>query len=88
MNLEGELVDSDTLPTPMSRQRANANWKAIVDLEIGRRHRFRYLVDGKEWLDDWHADDFVENLYGADDSVIDLTEVGEPSHSSGRSNCR
>jgi hypothetical protein len=32
-------------------------------------------VDGKKWLNDWHADDFVENAYGSEDSVVDLTEA-------------
>ena len=81
VNLVGEFNDWDTLSTPMTRERADANWKVIVELEAGRRYRFRYLVDGKEWLNDWYADDFVENPYGSDDSVVDLTEVGEPPHS-------
>jgi 1,4-alpha-glucan branching enzyme len=81
VNLVGEFNDWDTMSTPMTRRRADANWKAIVELETGRRYRFRYLVDGKQWLNDWHADEFVENPYGSDDSVVDLTEVGEPHHS-------
>ena len=88
VNLVGEFNDWDTLSTPMTRERADANWKVVVELETGRRYRFRYLVDGKEWLNDWHADDFVENPYGSDDSVVDLTEVGEPPHPSGCSNRR
>ena len=81
VNLVGEFNDWDTLSTPMTRERADANWKVNVELEAGRRYRFRYLVDGKEWLNDWYADDFVENPYGSDDSVVDLTEVNEPPHS-------
>ena len=88
INLVGEFNDWDTMSTPMTRERVDANWKAVVELETGRRYRFRYLVDGKEWINDWHADDFVENPYGSDDSVVDLTEVGEPSHLSDRSNNR
>ena len=77
VNLVGEFNEWDTMSTPMTRERADANWKAIVELETGRRYRFRYLVDGEEWLNDWYADDFVENPYGSDDSVVDLTEFGE-----------
>jgi 1,4-alpha-glucan branching enzyme len=82
VNLEGEFNDWDTLSKPLTRERADANWRVVVELETGRRYRFRYLVDGKEWLNDWYADDFVENPYGSDDSVVDLTEVNEPPHSS------
>jgi 1,4-alpha-glucan branching enzyme len=75
VNLVGEFNDWDTMSAPMTRERTDANWKVIVELETGRRYRFRYLVDGKRWLNDWHADEFVENAYGSDDSVVDLTEA-------------
>lgn len=77
INLVGEFNDWDTRATPMTHNRSDANWKVTVELQGGRRYRFRYLVDGKEWLDDWHADDYVENPYGSYDSVVDLTELGE-----------
>jgi 1,4-alpha-glucan branching enzyme len=79
VNLVGEFNDWDTTATPMSRSRSDANWKASVDLEAGKRYRFRYLVDGKEWLNDWHADDHVENPYGSYDSIVDLIEPGTDS---------
>lgn len=76
VNLVGEFNDWDTTATPMTRNRSDANWKATVELEAGKRYAFRYLVDGKEWLNDWHADDHVDNPYGSYDSVVDLTEFG------------
>jgi 1,4-alpha-glucan branching enzyme len=79
VNLVGEFNDWDTTATPMTRNRADANWKAIIELEAGQRYGFRYLIDGKEWLNDWHADDHVENPYGSYDSVVDLTEEAEAS---------
>jgi 1,4-alpha-glucan branching enzyme len=78
VNLVGEFNDWDTTATPMTRHRSDANWKASLDLEVGRCYAFRYLVDGKEWLNDWHADDHRENPYGSYDSVVDLTEFGDP----------
>jgi 1,4-alpha-glucan branching enzyme len=77
VNLAGEFNDWDTTATPMSRNRADANWKVSIELETGQRYRFRYLVDGKEWLNDWHADDHMENPYGSYDSVVDLTGDAE-----------
>ena len=73
VNLVGEFNDWDTTATPMTRNRSDANWKVTVELKAGERHHFRYLVDGKEWLNDWHADDHKENPYGSYDSVVDLT---------------
>jgi 1,4-alpha-glucan branching enzyme len=81
VNLVGEFNDWDTTTTPMTRNRSDANWKVIVELEKGRRYRFRYLVDGKEWLNDWHADDHEENPYGSYDSVVDLSDAKASSSS-------
>jgi 1,4-alpha-glucan branching enzyme len=74
VNLVGDFNDWDTAATPMSTGHS-ALWKATLQLEAGRRYRFRYLLDGKEWLNDWYADDHVENAYGSYDSVLDLTEL-------------
>lgn len=78
VNLVGEFNDWDTTATPMRCHRSDANWKASVELKTGKRYRFRYLVDGREWLNDWHADDHIENPYGSYDSVVDLTADAEP----------
>ena len=42
-------------------------------LPRGRSYRFRYLVDGERWENDWAADAYVANGFGADDCVVDLT---------------
>ncbi len=77
VNLVGDFNDWDTTATPMQHSRTDANWRATVQLQPGRRYRFRYLLDGKEWLNDWHADDHVDNPYGSYDSVLDLTAFVE-----------
>jgi 1,4-alpha-glucan branching enzyme len=77
VNLVGEFNDWDTTATPMSRNRSDSNWKVTIELEAGQRYKFRYLIDGKEWLNDWHADDHVENPYGSYDSVVDLGEAAK-----------
>ena len=76
VNLVGEFNAWDTAATPLRQLRAGATWRVTLELQPDRRYRFRYLIDGKEWLNDWHADDFVENPYASDDSVVDLTESG------------
>jgi 1,4-alpha-glucan branching enzyme len=45
---------------------------AEISMETDRVHRFRYLLDGERWANDWAADDYVPNDFGGDDSVIDL----------------
>jgi 1,4-alpha-glucan branching enzyme len=81
VNLVGDFNEWDTTATPMRRNRSDSNWRVTVELEAGLRYCFKYLVDGKEWLNDWHADDHIENPYGSHDSVVDLAESSEPDPS-------
>jgi 1,4-alpha-glucan branching enzyme len=50
---------------------------AEVELDGGRRYRFRYLLDAARWANDWAADDYVANDFGGNDSVIDLITIRE-----------
>ena len=79
VNLVGDFNGWDTRATPMLQERGYARWSVSLELEAGRRYRFRYLVDGQEWLNDWYADDHVENPYGSYDSVVDLTRLPQPA---------
>ena len=72
VHLVGEFNNWDTRANPMEWDRATGRWHACLTLTAGRRYRFRYLVDGHEWLNDWYADDHVENPFGSYDSVVDL----------------
>lgn len=74
ISVVGDFNDWDSTATPMVHLRRDAEWTATVELEAGQRYRFRYLLDGKEWLNDWYADDYEDNLYGTSDSVVDLTQ--------------
>jgi 1,4-alpha-glucan branching enzyme len=79
ISVVGEFNDWDTTATPMVHLRPDAEWSATVVLEAGQRYRFRYLLDGKQWLNDWYADDHEDNACGPSDSVVDLSEFGAPS---------
>jgi hypothetical protein len=48
-----------------------------VVLDAGRTYRFRYMLDGQRWDNDWAADAYVGNNFGGDDSVVDLTALAE-----------
>lgn len=66
--LVGEFNDWSTAATPMERS-AEGGFVATVQLEPGRHYRYKYLVDGSRWENDWQADDYVPNEHGGDDSV-------------------
>lgn len=51
----------------------DGTFRTELALPAGQRHRFRYLLDGQRWENDWAADDYVPNGLGSDDSVVDLT---------------
>lgn len=67
----GDFNDWSQDAHPMSVARDEAS--CTITLPTGRTYRFRYLVDGERWENDWGADDYVPNSFGADDSVLDLT---------------
>ena len=59
------------------RRDAEGGFSTTVDLEAGRAYRFRYLLDGERWDNDWAADAYLPNGFGGDDSVVDLTALAE-----------
>lgn len=69
VHIAGEFNGWEPDVTPMSRQ-PDGGYRAAVDLEPGREYRFRYLVDGCRWENDWRADRYEPNPYGGFDSVI------------------
>ena len=54
---------------PMTK-RKDGRFSTTVSLSQGRSYRFRYLVDGERWVDDPDADGYVDNGFGAKDSVV------------------
>ena len=56
---------------------AQGGLSVTVDLDAGRAYRFRYLLDGQRWDNDWAADAYQPNDFGGDDSVVDLTALAE-----------
>ena len=62
---------------PFQRGRGG-HWVLTVDLELGRAYQFRYLRDGRDWMNERQADCFVPNLYGTDSFVIVTDPNFEP----------
>ena len=56
---------------------AEGGFSVTVGLDTGRAYRFRYLLDGQRWDNDWVADAYQPNDFGGDDSVVDLTALAE-----------
>jgi hypothetical protein len=43
-----------------------------LSLPANRSYRFRYLLDGERWENDWDADEYAPNCFGCEDSVLIL----------------
>jgi len=54
---------------PLEKQE-NGDFTTTVELEAGKEYRFRYLIDGQRWENDWHADKYVRSPFDVEDSVV------------------
>ena len=72
----GEWNDWSADADVMQRD-AEGEFSVTVGLNAGRAYRFRYLLDGQRWDNDWAADAYVRNDFGGEDSVVDLTALAE-----------
>ena len=68
--LVGEFNNWDKKATPMKKLK-NSSFLVSVDIEKGKEYQFRYLIDGKEWENDWAADKYVPSDFGdCENSVV------------------
>ena len=61
---------NDWQPAHALAQQKDGSWRVTIPLEAGRSYEFRYLVDGRRWLNDEEADRTARNPFGEDNSVI------------------
>ncbi|MHB8588415.1 MAG: isoamylase early set domain-containing protein [Candidatus Dormibacteraceae bacterium] len=74
----GDFNNWSTTATKLKRAKSGS-WRVTVPLQTGRSYRYRFLLDGTHWENDWSADGYVRNPYGTDDSVVNVAggEGGE-----------
>ncbi len=69
--LVGDFNDWAREATPMTR-RKDGRFSVTISLPADRSYRYKYLVDGARWENDWAADAYVSNDHGSDDSLLTL----------------
>lgn len=69
--LVGEFNDWDPEANPMKKLK-DGSFSTTVSLPAGETYRFRYLLDGERWENDWEADNYAPNQYGGEDSMIEV----------------
>lgn len=67
--LVGDFNQWDNESHPMLRT-PEGGWYLTLDLEAGRAYQFRYLCDGRDWINDADADAFVHNHFGSSNFVV------------------
>lgn len=67
----GEFNGWDQEANPMERQ-DDGSFTLTLELSSGRSYQFRYLLDETHWENDWAADTYVPNLFGGEDSVVEV----------------
>jgi 1,4-alpha-glucan branching enzyme len=71
--VSASIVGEFTGWSPMPMEPAiEGGYEVVVKLQVGVAYRFRYLLDGRRWENEWMADRYVPNDFGGDDSVVDV----------------
>jgi len=71
VHIVGDFNGWDAEATPMKQRKSDGAFYISLDLEPGRRHEFRYLVNGEHWCNEWEADDYVASGLGVDNAVVE-----------------
>jgi 1,4-alpha-glucan branching enzyme len=69
VTIVGDFNNWNLTDTQMKKLR-NGDFKVTLNLPREREYRFRYLIDGSRWENDWNADKYVPNQHGCDDSLV------------------
>lgn len=57
-------------PIPMKFDRKNNRFTIKAKLPNNNAFHFKYLLDGKEWENDYEADQYISNDFGSENSVV------------------
>ena len=49
------------------------SFKTKIRLPKGHSFHFRYLLNGSEWENDYKADQYIANVFGSENSVVNTT---------------
>ena len=70
-SLCGEFNNWDSTVHEMKKLKDDS-FSLTITLPAGETFRYRFLLDGERWENDWAADAYSPNALGSEDSVIEL----------------
>jgi 1,4-alpha-glucan branching enzyme len=53
-------------------KRKDGRFSVTVQLTTGTSYRYRFLVDGQRWENDWAADAYIDNDFGGEDCLVEV----------------
>jgi len=69
VTIAGDFNGWNLTDTKMKKLKSG-DFKATLKLNCNAEYRFRYIIDGARWENDWCADSYVPNSFGSDDSLV------------------
>jgi 1,4-alpha-glucan branching enzyme len=69
VNLTGDFNNWDIESIEMKKSKSG-EFTATIELEKGKEYQFKYVVDGKVWINESEADKFVPNGFQSENSVV------------------
>ena len=71
--LVGDFNSWDETSIPMKKG-PDGSFSVKKQLDTNKEYQFRYLLDGKSWINDWKADKYVRSEFANDDnSCVDTS---------------
>jgi 1,4-alpha-glucan branching enzyme len=71
ISLVGDFNDWKPAAHPMKKRKDGA-WAVTMRLPNQKRFEYRFVVDGRHWIEDQQADAVVPNPFGGHNSVVIL----------------
>ncbi|MGS2720200.1 isoamylase early set domain-containing protein [Paraglaciecola aestuariivivens] len=69
VRLVGDFNDWDKTASPMKKLK-NGSFTTTVNLSKDKAYQFRYLLDDKEWENDWQADGYIPSPVSLEDNSL------------------
>lgn len=57
------------------KHRKDGGFTITISLKPGQQYRYRFLLDGERWENDWDAEAYLPNEYGSEDSVVNIERI-------------
>lgn len=70
VQLVGDFNDWDE--DANSLELKGGRWETTLRLKPETTYRFKYLIDQERWENDDEADSYVDNIFGTEDSVLEI----------------